>query len=133
MFKAAWLAIIGGNPGSWAILALGVLLALGGASGVGAYVMHKMDSADYKALQLADSKAAGVAKDKQIADQKKYADDLKAADKRAADLTEQLAKERRQFAQSLHMALQTEGTTNAPLGVCLATKLPPSVLSKLTR
>ena len=57
MFKAIWAAVICGNPASWAILALGAIVALGAASGVGAYVMHKMDKADYVALQLADAKA----------------------------------------------------------------------------
>jgi hypothetical protein len=61
MLKQLWAVIAGGNPGSWAILALIALGALGAATASGAYVTHKMDSADYKALQLADATAQTAA------------------------------------------------------------------------
>lgn len=38
MFKAIFSAVVGGNPMSWAVLALGTILALGGAFGGGYYV-----------------------------------------------------------------------------------------------
>lgn len=57
MFKAIWTAVIGGNPGSWAILALGAVIAFGAASGAGAYVTHQVDLATLNALKLADAKA----------------------------------------------------------------------------
>lgn len=133
MFKLAWAAIVSGNPGSWAILALGIIVTLGVASGTGAYVMHKIDSADYKALQLSYAQAQNKSKDARIAAQQDFDKQLAQANKDKGDAIAELARERAAHAQSLHDVLAAEGKKNASLDICLRTKLPASVLQQLTR
>lgn len=133
MGKAIWAIIAGGNPGSWAILALIVIGVLGAASGTGAYFMHRLDAASYTKLQLKYANAEKKAKDDQIAADKKFQEAKDAADTRAATLQAALEKERAQHAQNLHDILAAEGAKNVPLNVCLHTKLPDSILRNLPR
>jgi hypothetical protein len=133
MFRLAWAAIAGSNPGSWAILALGVLVTLCAASGGGAYVMHKMDSAAYTSLQLQYAKSKDAAQTAQIKAQVDFDTRLAEANKRANDNATALALERAKNAQDLHTAIADEEKKNVPLSVCMHMLLPTGVLQHLTR
>lgn len=83
MFKLLFSAITGGGPAEWAILALGIVLALGGSFAGGA-LWESGHVATLQAKVLTDAKAI-AAKDqhdadvKAIADAKKVSDDAVAA------------------------------------------------------
>lgn len=133
MGRALWAIVAGGNPGSWAIIALIIIGVLGSAFGVGAYFMHRLDNGAYVGLQLKYTNAEKKAKDDQIAADKKFTEAKEAADARVAALVAQLQTERAKNAQSLHDAIAVEGAKNVPLNLCLRTKLPDGILSKLSR
>src|SRR5512139_2345968 len=133
MGKALWAIIAGVNPGSWAIIALIVIGVLGAASGTGAYFMHRLDAAAYTKLQLKYANAEKKAKDDRIAADKKFEAAKEAADARITELVVQLQNERGQHAQELHDAIAAEGAKNVPFNMCMRTKLPSSILSKLPR
>jgi Tfp pilus assembly protein PilN len=132
MFRLLWTTILGGNPGSLAILALGVILSLGAASGSGAYIMHRMDKSDYTALQLKTEQQHT----KQLQADIKALQDFEAkkqtAEQRSADLLAQLAAERLKYSAGLQAALQLAGANNADLAKCLRMPLPDGVRGKLS-
>jgi hypothetical protein len=131
MFKALVAVILGGNPGSWAILALGAVIALGSASGLGAYAMHRMDAASYAELELKYANQRADSALASLAAQQQFARDLAAADKLAADLMATLADERAKHGTELLAAFKTAGANNAQLATCLRMPLPDGVLAKL--
>lgn len=115
----------------------GAILLLIGTAG-GAYAMHQVDNGAYQTLeakfanyQSLVAKAEAETRSRDLADAQRLAkaqeDALAAANARAA--AAELA--RAQAAQALHDLLSKEGKSDVALGLCLARKLPASVVQQL--
>jgi hypothetical protein len=132
MFKLLWAAVAGGSLGSWAILALVIVGALGAAAGSGAYVAHRMDLASYTELELKQAKAQLAQSQANIEALQKFEKDKVAADQRAADALAELASARAQYAKDLQAAFKLAGAKDANLAMCLRMPLPSGVLNNLS-
>lgn len=109
------------------------ILAVALAASSAWYLTHKMDSAAYEALQLADSQAViqqidanNAAADAARAKQAKVEADVRSKLRRLDDA-------RNASEKKLTAALNMEGMANATLRACLDMRLPDSVLRTLAR
>ena len=105
----------------------------------GAWVMHRMDSAAYSALetkfatyQTVVAKAEAQTRINDLAAEQKFATKAQAAVDAANAQAAKAETARAGAAQALSDTLAKEGKADAPLAVCLARKLPDSVLHQLT-
>lgn len=119
-------AISAGLSGFWLYLVVAIA-----AAGAAAWTTHKIDSADYAALQRDHATAlADQAKQELVALQAFYDAAALSDRKTLAELT-RLNSARTVANKAISTALTTEGTTNAQFAACMALKLPPSVLQHL--
>lgn len=95
------------------------------------YVTHKMDLADYRALQIRVSETNAAAQREALAAKEKSEAELADAAARAAAAARTLTAERAKAAATLHQSI---GAINdVSLRACLAMPIPSGVLNSLPR